>query len=257
MSQSNHVYNELLKSNPEQLVLNIQSLIDSTIYKFIQSNKFVQKDYDEIKQEVNEKLLVRIPKIRNQFNGRSLLTTYLITVIRNICHDIYRKKNSEPVFIDYEDVITEQKDDDVDISLIFEEEKTRLNRILELYFDERGKLIFCLKLKYRIPFTFRDMKMAIPLADIKEYELFSNKIKPYISATDSLIYDGLTVIFNKHENKNNSMDALRKWISKKINEIICMLNNNSGKYNYTEETLQILFEMCFVKDNEMVSGIIS
>lgn len=250
MSQSDQYYKELLNSNPEQLILCIQSLINSTVYNFIKSRKFTEDDYNELKQEVNEKLLIRIHKIKKQYNGKSLLTTYLITIIRNICHDICRKKNKEPVFIDYEDVFTKQIDNSVYDTLIFEEEKVRLNKILELLFDEKGKLIFCLKLKYRIPFTYTDMKRAIPGANMNEFILFNNKVEPYLSATDGIIYDGLTMIFNKYENKNNSIDALRKWISKKTNEIIYLLNNKPSRYNYTEETLQILFEICFVKDRE-------
>jgi DNA-directed RNA polymerase specialized sigma24 family protein len=253
MPETDQFYKDLLKNNPDLLILNIQPLIDSTIYQFVKVGRFLKADHNEIRQEVNEKLLKRIHKIRDQFNNKSLLTTYLIAVIRNICHDIHRKKISEPVFLNYEATIVNLKENDSFNSLVLKEEKVRLKKIMELFFNERDKLILCLKLKYRIPFTYNDIKLAAPCISIDEYKSLYDSIKPYLSATDSMIYAGLTGIFNKHEKKKNSPDALRKWISKKTTEIISLLNTDLARHNYTEETLQILFEMCFVEKSEKVS----
>ncbi len=255
MPNSNQFYINLLKNNPKQLVLSLQPLINSIVFKFIKLGKFSHDDHQEIKQQVNEALLNRMPKIRNQYHGKSLLTTYFTSVIRNICHDICRKNISTPIFLHYEYKSQAYENNNGDSSILFEEEKIRLQRVLRLYYREKCKVILCLKLKYRMLFTFDDFKNVLHFFDHKDYERFKNKIHPYISSTDRSVLTALTEIFNKYENKKNSADALRKWISKKNFEIIDILNETSVSSQYSEETLQILFEMCYTDEKECTSKI--
>jgi hypothetical protein len=235
---------ELLKNNPHQLILELQGLLDIIINQFIRSGKFNFTEHDEIKQQINEELLNRISKIQNQFQGKSLLRTYISVVIRNICNEIIRKRGNTN-FVSYEEIIINKTSNETMNSLLFEEEMDRLKKALGFYYKQKSKLILCLKLKFKMPFEFIDFRNVIKDITQTEFEIFIHNINPYLNCPDIVIFAALTDIFNKYENKIIMPDTLRKWIKLKINELIDILNGSPPASKYDEETLQILFEKCY------------
>jgi hypothetical protein len=245
---------ELLRNNPNQLILELQGLIDIIINQFINYQRFNFIEHDEIKQQINEELLNRIPKIQCQFQGKSLLRTYLSVVIRNICNEILRK-GEKAKYITYDEIIINEASSETINSLLFEEEMVRLKKVLGLYYKQKSKLILCLKLKFKMPFDHEDFRNVYKEITQLEFEKFIHYVGSYKDCPDIIIFTALTEIFNKYENKNNTPDALRKWVNLKINEIINVLNGSPPASKYDEETLQILFEKCFYKE-EVISKIV-
>ena len=95
---------------------------------------------------------------------------------------------------------------------------------------------------------FNDFIAVHPNITVFEFQQFMVRIAPYNDNTDVEIFSALTEILNKHENKNNTPDAMRKWIKQKINELIDIMNGDPPDSNYNEETIQILFEKCFCQE---------
>jgi DNA-directed RNA polymerase specialized sigma24 family protein len=249
----NHRDIELLNHNPHQLILQYQKLIDNVIYIFIRSGIFKFDESSEVKQEINEELLNRIPKIQLQFQGKSLLRTYLSVIIRNICNEIARKKTRLKQIYLEETTVKETITSGTLETLIFEDEILRLKKAIALYHKQREKLILCLKLRFRMPFNLNDFQSVFTNLSQEDFDSFVHKIKPYKDSTDSALFAAFTDLLNKYENKSNAPDALRKWIALKINELIELLNGSPPTSHYTEETLQILFEKCFFREKENVS----
>jgi len=245
---------ELLNNNPHQLILNHQKLIDSIIHLFIRSGQFKFEDLNEVKQQVNEELLNRIYKIRNQFQGKSLLRTYLSVIIRNVCNDILRKK-IRPNYTTLDETMVLDTSVEAMNGLVFEEEMVRLQKAIEFYYNQKWKLLLCLKLKFKVPFSYEDFNNVNNDITQIEFDRFVQQISPYQDNPDIIIFSALTDILNRCENKNNTPDALRKWIKLKISELIDILNGNPPTSQYNEETLQILFEKCFCDEKEMISKV--
>jgi DNA-directed RNA polymerase specialized sigma24 family protein len=243
---------KLLRNNPQQLILSIQNLVDIIIYQFIKAGKFNAKDKNDIKQQINEELLKKISRIQNQFQGKSLLKTYLATIVTNICHEILRK-SKRIEYISFDETSATNRSEAIDHLVIKEEIKTFKNA-LHLYYKQKPKLILMLKLKFRIPFYFLDFKNFHSGITNKDFEEFTREIAPYEHSTDVKIFIALTKIFNKFENKQNTPDAIRKWIKQKINELIHIMNGDPPVSRHDEETIKILFENCFLEKKEMVSA---
>ena len=238
---------ELLKNNPYQLILELQGLIDIIINQFIRYGRFNFAEHKEIKQQISEELLNRISKIQSQFQGKSLLRTYISVIIRNICNEIIRKKGNIN-FISFEEINVNMASSETINTLLFEEEMDRLKKAMNFYYKQKSKLILCLKLKFKMPFDHEDFKSVFKDIARSEFEKFICLVNPYEHCPDKAIFIALTDIFNKYENKKNMPDTLRKWINFKISELMDVLNGSPPSSNYDEETFQILFEKCFYKE---------
>jgi hypothetical protein len=130
-----------------------------------------------------------------------------------------------------------------------------LRKALRLYDEHEAKLILCLKLKFKVPFDIKDFQFMFEGFSHSDFIAFTQEIAPYKDASDLTVLTALTRIFNKYQNKNNTPDALRKWITVKTTEVIELLNGNPPTYFYTMETLQLLFEKCFCSEKDVVSKI--
>lgn len=243
----------LLHTNHEQLILGLQGLIDIVINQYINSGKFKYHERQEIKQIINVELIVKIKKIQDQYQEKSLLRTYLCVVIRNICNELLRKKkNTEYLSLD-ESVIVEESIGNIN-TLIVEEEMIRFKNILELYYKQKNKLILCLKLKFKMTVKIEDFQTINKNITQPEFEKFNDSIFPYEDCSETKIFIALNLLFNKYEEKKNTPDSLRKWVSDKINELIDILNGSPPASKYDKETLQILFEKCYYEEQKIKFG---
>jgi RNA polymerase sigma factor (sigma-70 family) len=244
----------LLKEEPHLLILSYQTLIDIIIKQYMSNGSFNYHEYYDIKQQVNEILINRIPKIQAQFQGKSLLKTYFTVIIRNICKELIRKhKDLQLTTKDF--YCIENATDDIINPILIKEEVNKLKVAINLYFKQKAKLILCLRLKYRMPFDFSDFIDAYPQMTIRDFDFFTQKIHSYQDNPDIVIFSIFNDIVNRFEAKNNTPDALRKWIKLKINELIDILNGNPPLSKYDEETLQILFEKAYFKKEGILNSV--
>ncbi len=238
----------LLKSNPNQLIVELQDLIKIIVSRFIKTRQIKYAELEEFKQQINIALFKKIPIIQEQYQGKSFLRTYMSVIIRNICNEILRNKNS-PDYLFVENYLFFEKGyEDID-PLILKEESLRLKKIIELFFIKKDKLVLCLKLKFKMRVDFEDLKKINSNITQVEYEKFLEFINFCSECPDNVIFAQLSTILNKYDNKVNSSDSLRKWTTDKINEIIKILNGNPPTSNYDKETFQILFEKSYFNEN--------
>jgi len=231
-------------------------MIEIIVMKFIRSGGFSYQEKMDIIQTINEEILLKTHKIIDQYQGKSKFRTYLAIIIQNICYEILRKKKNN-IEVEIEKVnLTDEETLSPQNSIIIQQEILRLKNALEFYYKQKDKLILCLKLKFRIPHSIIDFQQYSVKITQEEFNQFENAVNPYIETTDLSIYQALVKICNKHEKKENSSDSLRKWISLKINELIEFLNGVPPASNYSEETLQILFEklISFIELEQLNTG---
>ncbi|MBN1598792.1 MAG: sigma-70 family RNA polymerase sigma factor [Bacteroidales bacterium] len=219
-----------------------QDLIESIASKFITSGSFRHEEKDDLIQTINEELLYKMPKIRQQFLGISSFRGYLSVVIQNICREKIRRNKSIRT-TELTDIHFNQSEElNPEHVIVIQQEVERLKKLLLLYNKQRTKIILCLKLKFRIPLNICDLSTYLGKINKKEYKEFKEKLKNYNKIKDVDIYEAIIPLFNKFENKNNNADSLRKWIKLKINELIELLNGDPPISSFDEDTLQILFE---------------
>jgi len=236
---------ELLQSDPGALILKYQETVKIIVKKYILAGMFKPSDFDDIVQEVTSTLLVKMPAIQTQYNGKSLFRTYFSVIVRNICVKEHGKFKKE--------IPVEQKDTDAltdrghgEENIFIEEETRRFRNILSLYYRQRPKLLLCLKLHYRIPITHEDVRLWYPECSSQDRDTLLGQFGINFDGMDDVeIFRTLTPVMNRNEGKLNSVDAIRKWTDSKIHEIIELLNGNPQRRNHNEETLKILVDDFF------------
>src|SRR5208283_4651008 len=152
---------ELLHSDPYTLILKYQETVKIIVKKYILTGVFRSSDFEDIVQEVNSALLIKIPAMQIQYNGMSLFRTYFSVIVRNICMKEHAKINME-ITIEQKDITGRIDRACVEEKIIFEKEIQRFRAILSLYYRQRPKLLLCLKLHYRIPLTPEDINLWYP-----------------------------------------------------------------------------------------------
>ena len=169
-------------------------------------------------------------------------------VIGNLCYDKVYKHKRSLVRVDIKDEAIHSGQEDILTGIILENEFDRLKKILILYNKQQKKIEFILKVYFRCPVSRKDfLELSDKLSD-EDFERFDNNIDIKKLHTDKIIFEFITPILNKIDNKNNASDAVRKWVRLKIDEIIELINGTPARTNYTKETLQILMEKFFAKN---------
>lgn len=229
-------------ADPEELLSRYDFLIEIAIKKYIKTGTIPKSEIDDFRQSINEKLLIKSTKIYSQFKGLSKFSSYLTVIIQNICNELVRSRKVYQK-VDFKDLhLKKDESPNPEMNLVIIQEQLKLKYILNLYHHHRPKIILGLKAKFRIPFTYKDFIAFNPEVTKEEYNLCLEEMMMSEENSTKTIYMRLVDVFNKHEEKNVDYDSLRKYINSKISDIIILLNGRPPESNYTEETLQILFE---------------
>lgn len=234
---------ELLNEKPAELIIKYQSLIDTIVSRFMRIGYFPGQEKNDVVQHINEELLNKLSYIKNQYNGKSLLKTYFIVIISNLCNTKSYIDRREVGFIsmDYVEMDKLQSDELVS-GIVLENEFDRYEKILMQYHNSKQKLEFCLKIYFRIPLQMKEIIDFCPEQEAVFYSHFFNSAKAGPELNGKAIYSLLTDLLNRKKATTYTEDAIRKWIRKKIEELICLMNGKPKRANYNEETIQILIE---------------
>ncbi len=236
----------LLHEAPGELIVKYQPIVLVIVRMFIKSGYFRGEEPREVIQTVNEKLLERIERIRDNYNGISKLRTYFSAVIRNLCLERIRKGRVAEVYR-----LMEEQDNSLSYSpdqlnrLIIRQELERLDTVLKLMYAQRQKIVLIVKALLRIPAREEEVQVLMEASHDSQLEESAAKLISGNFRSDREAFQHLSKLFNYVEGKQNGEDSIRKWIYVKEGEIIQLLNGNPPRANHTHETLRILFERYF------------
>ncbi|MEI6899798.1 MAG: hypothetical protein WCL00_07970 [Bacteroidota bacterium] len=238
-----------------EYILPYRKIIQVVVWQqLVEPGYFPYQDKEELVQSVILILIEREEKILDAFMNKARFSTYLTTVIVNICRDIRktelrkRSKEYDPASDLQEALFTNIEDSSIlaDQQVDLDRFCKRLRISLSLFEKSKGKLIFCLKAISRIPMNAEDITAiqgALTLTELIVPALL-NLNNPEVHLTDQLIYDQLTLIFNLVEDKKNTKDAIRKWMEDKVQKLIEVVNGEPQVAAFDRETIQYLFEYC-------------
>ncbi len=236
---------KLLREEPRELIIKYQDLIQIIVKKYIASKMFHSSDYEDVVQAVNEDLLGKLEKIREQYNGIALLKTYFSAIVRNSCLKIYdkRKKDIRVFPLGDEDPIVEET---ATQNLAIEYDLERLKRIFKYYHKKKEKVILCVKLYFRLRVNKGDVIACFPDCSEEDVLAFLGHFGTHYEEMDSKeVYRIVTLLLNNYEGKSNTVDAVRNWSEVRIREIIQLLNGKRRESSYDKESLRILTEKYF------------
>jgi RNA polymerase sigma factor (sigma-70 family) len=237
----------MLTDDPGKLLVRYQPIIRQIVKNLAYQGFLPKRDINDLIQDVNRKLVERLPRIGEQYNNKSKFKTYFSVVIRNLCLEEFRKVRlvAEPQPEIYEQTSTESATD----QLIIREEYGRLLRALRLFGRERNALWITLRCFSDLPVYADDLlgfEMA-PEPDVRSQLATQLNSASYQSKREKM--DALTELFNQLERKARTSDALRKWISSRLDELVILMNGKPPVSAYTIDILFILMEKAEYSEN--------
>lgn len=232
-------FRNLLKNYPQTVVL----LYREYIKKFLLFKKAHADpaERDDILQEILARLIEdKIYKIQEKYDFNyhkiSSFTSYFMVTVRNIYIDIIRERNVRPltagVVHEIDDVADLHGDKKMIDRLLINEELTKFQTILVLYYKTRDRLELCLKVKYRIPVTRQDIEKCFPKCREEDIKILT---QDFTTIRDKRVFEKILSVFNYHEARLNKSDTLRKWVNIKVEEIIMHLNRTHGARVYNNK----------------------
>jgi DNA-directed RNA polymerase specialized sigma24 family protein len=238
---------ELLQHDPQGLLLRYQATLQIIVRLYVRSGMFRARDTDDIIQTLNEQLLLRLPAIRAQYNGSSLLKTYLSAIVRNLCIDLYHEGSRQLEEVPLEEH-TGAQNPQVTIRYDIEHTRTVFRAVLK-QFDyklELPRLLFLLKLRYRLPIEKEDLLKCFPNSSETDLNSLLKILgRDFEAMPDKEIFELITPVLNKADGRANTPEAIRKWTKGRVNSIIELLNGSPPTGSFDEETLKILVEDFF------------
>jgi len=237
----------MLTDDPGKLLVRYQPIIRQIVKNLAYQGFLPKRDINDLIQDVNRKLVERLPRIGEQYNNKSKFKTYFSVVIRNLCLEEFRKVRlvAEPQPEIYEQTSTESATD----QLIIREEYGRLLRALRLFGRERNALWITLRSFSDLPVYADDLlgfEMA-PGPDVRLQLATQLNSANYQSKREKM--EALTELFNQLERKARTSDALRKWISSRLDELVILMNGKPPVSAYTIDILFILMEKAEYPEN--------
>ena len=229
----------------------LTSIVSIVVKKYIKNGYLEASQYEDTRQTVLEKYYAKQDRIESLYDSRAKPETYISAVVYKMLLEILRSQGAkEKHQAQYQKTILKggvQRELNPEEKLIIENEKRYLQKVMSTFGNKTPKAMLYCKMFFRIKPTWQDIKdyakenfdeKMISIANISGNEL------------DKEIFARLCEISNIAENKQNKPDAARMFLNKTLESIIARINGNR-KANYTEESLQVLFELIYTKNKNM------
>lgn len=237
----------LLARHPRSLILIYRYLIT----KYIGGKHQEADERDDIVQEIISRLLGdKIFKIQKQydfnFKKSPSFTSYFMVTVRNIYIDIIReRKNRMFKTVELSEIgqqLPSREFEPEKTRLFIDEEILKLDLLLKMYHRSRPKLEIILKIKFRIAVNASDVHSWFSRCSPEDVFILTRDFK---FMKDKEVFEAITPVFNRYENKRNKSDTLRKWIAAKIDELIQHLNRTHDHQVYHTENFSDLMALYY------------
>lgn len=245
--QNNDTDIRLLSEDPDKLLVRYQPIIRIIVKKLAYQGYLPRRDINDLIQDVNRKLIERLPRIRDRYNYKSRFKTYFSVVIRNLCLEEFRKVRlvAEPQPEIYEQTAAESTTD----NLLIREEYERLQRAIRLFGRESDAIWIVLRCFADLPVTAASFT-GFEIDPGEEFRIqLAEQVNDTIQLQKREKMEVLSTVFSRIEKKRRSPDALRKWSSSRLEEIVVLMNGKPPKSAYTIEILYVLIEKAEYSEN--------
>lgn len=245
MKREGHFFHD---EKPEKSVERFRDIIEYVVRKYNDPYYLHPFSADDLRQHIYLNLLENIERVKAIYRGEARVRTYMSAVIRNYALGFIRSRRSDrPEAIDTDKQATpfagqQQVVAGMEISI----EIKRLTQILILFGKKKGKVELVLKGYFGRVLTREDVeKYLSKLINEKFLMAFIERVNSRSGNTDGEIFEIYTDFFNEVEGKQNTVDAMRKWTLRVIDELIQKLNNTHEKRTHNKESLGILLNFYF------------
>lgn len=243
----NAIDTDLLRNSPKELLLKYQGIIRIIVRRYVSTGMFRPNEFEDVVQELNAELLIRLPRIRRRYDGSSFVRTYFSAVVRNLCLKMHKKSRRKIRTEALDEEIAADPDDPMQKYQI--EHAVGMFRAIMRQYDHSPafpKLLVGLKLRYRLPLSSSDILRWLPhCPDAHVNRLISLFGGEYEEMFERDVWKAITSVSNAVDRKVNTPDAFKKWVLLRIQEILALLNGEPRRTHFDQESLKVLVEDYF------------
>ena len=244
------------------LIGNVIKIADIIVKKFVQNKSIHFSEFDDMKQSIIEKYLLKQDKIETSFTGQSKPETYISAILYRMVLELLRnEKNKYQRQSDFEThirIFERERIINPEEKLIIQNEKKYLDRVFATFGKEREKIILYIKFFYQVKISEDEIRQYAKNRDYnKLYEIFISSqkdmvhqssdpfkrvgtLKDELNLKDKEIFSLLCEAHNTIDEKKVKPDAIRMYVNNNIKKILERLNGENNRTFYTKKTLGLL-----------------
>jgi len=230
----------LLNEDPGKLLIRYQPTIRIIVKSLSFKGYLPRRDVSDLIQEVNRKLVERMPRIRQQYNGRCRFMTYFSVVVRNLCMEEFRKFRlpQEPQSEAFEGISPDSATD----PLVIRQEYERFCRALRLLYREEPALWLSFKVLADLDVSPADIEKFGDSCNQDQVDALIVTANMALHKNRKEKFGILSELLGILEGKPRSPEAVRKWFSSRLEDVLLLMNGNPPRSAYTLDILIILLE---------------
>lgn len=226
----------------EEFFNTLKELVSKTVMRYIARGIIPRREQEDVETAIIEKFLIKREKIESSFQGKAKITTYYIAVINRMCAEVIRKEQKHWYTIN--DQIDNHYHQQATVSFdtakqtLVTEELLRFRASLMLFNGIRYKVILFLKYYFDIPLTDSDIKNYAGDKTEDARKILSERAK----LSKAEVNEKLATLVSIIEKKEIKGDAVRMWINKQMDTILCRMNGRNNSF-HCKETIGLMLEM--------------
>ncbi len=257
-SKDNDYLYRQLKKAPSNLLASelFQASITKVVRKFVYKGMITTVEAEDVAQELNVVFLKgkMVDVQRNYDPAFGALLPYFEMAVYNKAIDVVRqytrKKVATETITDHFALLA-SSEQPFEASASLSNELQRLDTYFKLFHTKRGRLVLLSQLFARICLSDHDLLRYCPETPNRLLsELLSIFSVTYHMLADKEVYALIQPLVKLAEHKTITADALRKWMSDRITEMINALS--AGEFQYDKESLRNLMQFYHRRTHELV-----
>lgn len=234
--------NQSHKKVSDEFFETLNGLISKVVARYIARGAIPRREQSDVETSILEKFLLKQAKIDSAFQGKAKITTYYIAVINRMCAEVIRKQQKHWYSINENDEKDLPQNATVSFdtarSTLVKEELKRFRATLMLFNGSSAKVLLFLKYYYDIPIKDNEISNYAGAKAEKAKQLLDNRSK----LPKAMINQKLAELVLLVEKKQVGGDAIRMWINKQVDILLCRMNGKNTSF-HDKETIGLMLEM--------------
>jgi len=255
--RKNDIALQMLQTQPFELICSkeYQEIILKVVRKFRQTGGFKQESDTEVMQEITTRILEKVNHIQKNYAPEyGSFKPYFARVAYNYALDMIKAAQKRQNLNNGLTTAPPDRSTSEVKPEVLADELKNLGLYLSKNKRNQAKFVLLLKLYSRSTIQAQDIKNFLPKVSsktlIQTLEVLGQN---YAQLEDRFLYQHINALINEVEGKNKSADAIRKWLSARVTELIQWMNRRST-FQYDREALRNLVRLFFMNEDSATSG---
>ncbi|HAS41081.1 MAG TPA: hypothetical protein DCS93_11410 [Microscillaceae bacterium] len=249
--RKNDIALQMLHTNPFELICSkeYQEIILKVVRKFRQTGGFKQESDAEVVQEITTCILEKVSHIQKNYAPEyGSFKPYFARIVYNFGLDLIKAAQKRQNLNNGLTTAPPDRSTSEVKPEVLADELKNLSLYLSKNKRHQAKFVLLLKLYSRSTIQAQDIQNFLPKVSpdalIQTLEVLGHN---YAQLEDRFLYQYINALINEVEGKNKSADAIRKWLSARVTELIQWMNRRS-QFQYDREALRNLVRLFFMRE---------